>query len=135
MLSEHPRVNVPVQSLHLFNDHTGIRDPVTRKETIQWFRSELERNRDLTDAVSLGYFFLQSGSCNFVVSNRNQSQDDPTRNTAHFTIILWQLIMVKGGLALIQPAPITLFITSSGIPILTFPSLPRWKFSCAMSMT
>lgn len=69
--------------------HTAIPDPVTRKETIHWFRSELERNRDLTDVVSQGTFFLLSGSCNFVVSNWNQCQDDPTRNTAHLTIILW----------------------------------------------
>lgn len=53
MLSEHPTVNVSVQSLHFFfDDHTGIPDPVTRKETIHWFRSEFERNRDLTDVVS-----------------------------------------------------------------------------------
>jgi Complex 1 protein (LYR family) len=42
-------------SLHLFfvdGYTTGIPDPVTRKETIHWFRSEFERNRDLTDVVS-----------------------------------------------------------------------------------
>ena len=71
MLSERPKVDVPVQFLctFFFHDHTGIPDPVTRKETIQWFRSELERNRYLTDVVSLSQFFLLSGSCNFVVSN------------------------------------------------------------------
>ena len=57
MLFEPPGVNVPVPLCTLFIDdlgttHTGIPDPVTRKETIQWFRSEFERNRDLTDVVS-----------------------------------------------------------------------------------
>ena len=35
-----------------FDGHMqGIPDPVTRKETIYWFRNEIERNRDLTDVV------------------------------------------------------------------------------------
>lgn len=34
-----------------FDGHAGIPDPVTRRETIHWFRSEFERNRDLTDVV------------------------------------------------------------------------------------
>jgi len=38
--------------LHFFLMATqGIPDPVTRRETIHWFRSEFERNRDLTDVV------------------------------------------------------------------------------------
>jgi hypothetical protein len=39
-------------SINFFDDHTGIPDPVTRKQTIHWFRSEFERNRELTDVVS-----------------------------------------------------------------------------------
>jgi hypothetical protein len=31
--------------------HTGIPDPVARKETISWIRVEFERNKHITDLV------------------------------------------------------------------------------------
>ncbi|KAF8807564.1 hypothetical protein BYT27DRAFT_7100046 [Phlegmacium glaucopus] len=36
---------------HAIRASKGIPDPVTRRETIHWFRSEFERNRDLTDVL------------------------------------------------------------------------------------
>ena len=36
----------------------GIRDPVTRQETLAWIRGEIERGRHLSDAVR-GTRFLE----------------------------------------------------------------------------
>lgn len=40
---------------------TGIRDPVTRQETLVWIRAEIERGRHLSDAVGGASFLEASG--------------------------------------------------------------------------
>jgi len=47
-----PKVPSPPLFLFKFDSLPVIEDPVTRRETLAWIRSEFERNKHIPDAVS-----------------------------------------------------------------------------------